>query len=74
MFLLPGDSPMGLRLPLDALLWEPKGRRQTLHPRDPFAPKEVLPADFGEQLQPFVREKFAELWGAVQDGAPWPEE
>jgi hypothetical protein len=26
----------------------------------------LLPRDFAEQLQPFVREKFAELWRAVQ--------
>jgi hypothetical protein len=25
-----------------------------------------LPADYGEQLNPYVREKFAELWSAVQ--------
>jgi uncharacterized protein (DUF2126 family) len=28
MFLLPGDSPMGLRLPLDALVWEKPELRQ----------------------------------------------
>ncbi len=48
MFLIPGDSPMGLRLPLDSLAWEPANRRQPLIPRDPFAPKPVLPASFGE--------------------------
>ncbi len=48
MFLLPGDSPMGLRLPLDALLWEPEKQRQMLPPRDPFAPEDVLPEAFGE--------------------------
>ena len=26
-----------------------------------------LPADFSQQLQPFVREKYAELWASVQD-------
>jgi len=26
-----------------------------------------LPADLGQQLQPFVREKYAELWASVQD-------
>ena len=48
MFLLPGDSPMGLRLPLDALVWEPESKRQLVTPADPFAPQEVLPEDFGE--------------------------
>jgi hypothetical protein len=33
-----------------------------------------LPADFAQQLQPFVREKYAELWGSVQDSIPEPEE
>ena len=48
MFLLPGDSPMGLRLPLDALVWEPDRERQQLPPRDPFAPQDLLPEDYGE--------------------------
>lgn len=48
MFLLPGDSPMGYRLPLDSLLWEPNDKRQQLIPADPFAPKEPLPADHSE--------------------------
>ena len=56
MYLLPGDSPMGLRLPLDSLLWEPEGKRQRLVPRDPFAEEEVLPADFGE-----VHARYASL-------------
>ena len=48
MFLLPGDSPMGLRLPLDSLLWEPEGERQPLTPRDPFAARDAIPEEFGE--------------------------
>jgi uncharacterized protein (DUF2126 family)/transglutaminase-like putative cysteine protease len=48
MFLLPGDSPMGLRLPLDALLWETEKARQVVIERDPFAPEEVLTEDYGE--------------------------
>jgi uncharacterized protein (DUF2126 family) len=43
MFLLPGDSPMGLRLPLDALIWEEEEDRQKLHPTDPFAERSALP-------------------------------
>ena len=45
MFLLPGDSPMGLRLPLDALRWEAAGERHTEHPEDPFAPRDALPGE-----------------------------
>ena len=43
MFLIPGDSPMGYRLPLDALLWEPKSRRQTVLPKDPFDERKLVP-------------------------------
>jgi uncharacterized protein (DUF2126 family) len=43
MFLLPGDSPMGLRLPLDALVWEKPELRQPLLETDPFAPRGALP-------------------------------
>lgn len=43
LFLLPGDSPMGLRLPLDSLPWEVPGNRQPMQERDPFAPRSALP-------------------------------
>ncbi len=56
MFLLPGDSPMGLRLPLDALVWEPEARRQLLAPADPFAPKEPLVEQFDE-----IRRRYRRL-------------
>ncbi len=36
LFLVPGDSPMGYRLPLDSLPWQPKEERQTVVERDPF--------------------------------------
>lgn len=36
MYLLPGDSPMGLRLPLDQLPWLPKEQREVLLERDPL--------------------------------------
>jgi uncharacterized protein (DUF2126 family)/transglutaminase-like putative cysteine protease len=43
MFLLPGDSPMGLRLPLDSLPWAPGADRDEIAPVDPFAPRGALP-------------------------------
>ncbi len=44
LFLLPGDSPMGLRLPLAALEWEAKEKRQFTDETDPFAKRSPLPA------------------------------
>jgi uncharacterized protein (DUF2126 family) len=43
MYLLPGDSPMGLRLPLDSLPEHPEVERPEDFPVDPFAPREPLP-------------------------------
>src|SRR5262249_23319480 len=43
MYLLPGDSPMGLRLPLDSLPWVAASDAQHDHEADPFAPREALP-------------------------------
>ena len=39
LYLLPGDSAMGFRLPLDSLPWEAPENRQSLEPLDPFAPR-----------------------------------
>jgi len=43
LYLLPGDSPMGLRLPLDSLPWVEPEDRLTPPPADPFAPRPPLP-------------------------------
>lgn len=44
MYLFPGDSPMGYRLPLDSLPWV-KGTEYPYHiETDPFAPRDALPA------------------------------
>lgn len=43
MFLIPGDSPMGYRLPLDSLLWEPEKSRQKVVPQDPFDQRKLVP-------------------------------
>jgi uncharacterized protein (DUF2126 family) len=42
LFLLPGDSPMGYRLPLDGLPWESEGERMQIHARDPLAARPPL--------------------------------
>ncbi|CAN0626220.1 TGc domain-containing protein [Burkholderia multivorans] len=44
MYLVPGDSPMGYRLPLDSLPWVSRGDYPYLIERDPFAPLAPLPS------------------------------
>jgi uncharacterized protein (DUF2126 family) len=44
LYLMPGDSPMGWRLPLDSLPWVSKGDYPYLIEQDPFAPRSTLPA------------------------------
>jgi len=48
MFLIPGDSPIGLRLPLDSLPWIPESKMPQIHSMDPMVKREPLP-DFDEK-------------------------
>ncbi|KPA14033.1 IMP dehydrogenase [Candidatus Magnetomorum sp. HK-1] len=50
MFLIPGDSPVGLRLPLDSLPWLPESKHPHVIPVDPMAPREPLPDPNDKQL------------------------
>lgn len=44
LYLIPGDSPMGYRLPLDSQPWASKGDYPYLIERDPTAPRGALPS------------------------------
>ncbi len=44
MYLVPGDSPMGWRLPLDSLPWSADSDRQHMIEQDPFTPRGHLAA------------------------------
>jgi uncharacterized protein (DUF2126 family) len=44
LYLFPGDSPMGLRLPLDSLPWSAPEDQLAIGELDPFAPRAPLPA------------------------------
>jgi uncharacterized protein (DUF2126 family)/transglutaminase-like putative cysteine protease len=54
MFLIPGDSPMGLRLPLDSLPWTPNRHLPAVTPQDPTAPRQSLPPARGRTAQPNI--------------------
>ncbi|MEY4726244.1 MAG: hypothetical protein RLZ36_871, partial [Pseudomonadota bacterium] len=43
MYLVPGDSPMGYRLPLDSLPWVSEGDYPYTHQQDPFVERKPLP-------------------------------
>ena len=43
LYLAPGDSPMGYRLPLDSLPWTPPRDQSPTDPLDPTAPRQPLP-------------------------------
>ncbi len=51
LFLLPGDSPVGLRLPLDSLPWIPEEEEDEFHEVDPSAPRDPLPRHPGQRVQ-----------------------
>src|SRR5205823_8512482 len=54
LFLTPGDSPLGYRLPLDALPWEVPEERERVPDVDPFALRGPLPSQ-AELMQRQVR-------------------
>jgi uncharacterized protein (DUF2126 family) len=48
MYLVPGDSAMGLRMPLEALPWQQPEKREAQHERSLFEPLPALGDDYGE--------------------------
>ena len=60
LFLVPGDAPIGFRLPLESLPWVDPTRIITDYESDPFAPLEPLP----------MRQQLRRLPGQVA-AVPW---
>jgi uncharacterized protein (DUF2126 family)/transglutaminase-like putative cysteine protease len=55
LYLIPGDSPVGFRLPLESLPYSPVGTQRQIFTLDPMAPRGALP-------EPVQRE-VGGLWG-----------
>ena len=70
MFLIPGDSPIGFRLPLESLPWGDPDRIETEFETDPFAPRAPFPPS-----QAFRRvERAPEPGPGVEHFRPMPQE
>ena len=54
MFLIPGDSPMGLRLPLESIQWHTPEQREMVYERDPLEPREES-LDTGREGKPTTK-------------------
>ena len=59
MFLTPGDSPIGLRLPLESIQWVAPEQREMVYERDPLEPREKSLDTDGEDRPP-TRNREAE--------------
>lgn len=75
MFLLPGDSPIGLRLPLDTLPWLPESQLPVLQPPDPLLSSTPLPAadDRRQSFVPGQPESLGQSGISQQQPAPAPD-
>ena len=68
MYLMPGDSPMGYRLPLDALPWAKKTDLPYLIEQDPYVPRDPLPQISGVRSAYNAQLDSAAERGVAMDG------
>jgi uncharacterized protein (DUF2126 family) len=65
LWLIPGDSPMGLRLPLDSIPWVAEKDFPWTWPQDPSARLAALPKEFPYRVRPeMARQRFLRGGGA----------
>ena len=72
MFLVPGDSPVGLRLPLESLPWADPETIEADFAADPFAPRTVLPKR--ESMQRIRESAFGWGPGSIEGFRPVQQE
>jgi uncharacterized protein (DUF2126 family)/transglutaminase-like putative cysteine protease len=73
LFLIPGDSPMGYRLPLESLPWTKPEDVLYSFEHDPFAKRDVLPARPARKPELFTTAPVADDPQPVEDRAKPPE-
>ncbi len=67
LYLVPGDSPMGYRLPLDSLPWASTADRPWTLASDPFAPQAPLPSPAALRMQQALHDLPAQASAAAGD-------
>ncbi|HEV2209706.1 MAG TPA: transglutaminase family protein [Verrucomicrobiae bacterium] len=63
LWLIPGDSPMGLRLPLDSIPWVSEADNPRIFPPDPTQKFVDLPAEFPYRSSPELAQRFVPSTG-----------
>ncbi|TCT37855.1 DUF2126 domain-containing protein [Martelella mediterranea] len=58
IFLIPGDSPVGFRLPLDSLAWIPESQYPFINPQDPSVKRNPLPDYRLDEGRPLPKTQF----------------
>jgi uncharacterized protein (DUF2126 family)/transglutaminase-like putative cysteine protease len=71
MFLIPGDSPVGLRLPLESLPWADPKNIEPEFETDPFAPRDELPKRDSFQR---IREEAVPAGTGIDGFRPVPQD
>jgi uncharacterized protein (DUF2126 family)/transglutaminase-like putative cysteine protease len=76
LFLIPGDAPVGYRLPLESLPWADPASIEFEEPTDPFAPREKLPTRQTYRRAapaPGAGWELSHVYGAADGPGPVPQ-
>ena len=73
LFLVPGDSPLGFRLPLDSLPWTSPEDTLYTYETDPFSEREKLPARPDRKPNVFASAPSVDFSDPASDRPPRPE-